>query len=84
MEAPDKSWLFFTPGTVQSMNAACAMLPENASVMVIIPRCAWRCMLVCQCSAGLQVPVLIAITESLFSRDLGTVWFVAFADLSCF
>lgn len=34
----DKSWLFFTPGTVQSMNAACAMLPDDASVMVMTPR----------------------------------------------
>eukprot|EP00904_Undaria_pinnatifida_P004226 jgi/Undpi1/13804/HiC_scaffold_9.g03455.m1 len=37
VEVPDKSWLLFTPGTVQSMNAACSMLPDNASVMVITP-----------------------------------------------
>lgn len=42
MEVADKSWLFFTPGTVQSMNVVCAMLPETASVMVMTPRCAWH------------------------------------------
>ncbi|CAN0374851.1 unnamed protein product, partial [Hapterophycus canaliculatus] len=34
----DKSWLFFTPGTIQSMHAACKMLPEMASIMVMTPR----------------------------------------------
>lgn len=38
VKVDDKSWLVFTPGTVQSMNAACAMLPEDASVMVMTPR----------------------------------------------
>lgn len=38
VEVGDKSWLFFTPGTIQSMMAACKMLPETASVMVMTPR----------------------------------------------
>ncbi|CAM9373036.1 unnamed protein product [Ectocarpus sp. 6 AP-2014] len=37
VDVGDKSWLFFTPGTIQSMHAACMMLPETASVMVMTP-----------------------------------------------
>eukprot|EP00903_Cladosiphon_okamuranus_P011930 g11206.t1 len=37
VEVGDKRWLFFTPGTIQSMHAACKMLPETASVMVMTP-----------------------------------------------
>lgn len=38
VDIEDESWLFFTPGTVQSMNAACSALPEGSSVMVMTPR----------------------------------------------
>lgn len=38
VEVGDPNWLFFTPGTIQSMHAACKMLPETASVMVMTPR----------------------------------------------
>ncbi|CAM9935878.1 unnamed protein product [Ascophyllum nodosum] len=37
VEIAAERWLLFNPGTVQGMNAACAMLPERASVMVMTP-----------------------------------------------
>ncbi|CAM9302970.1 unnamed protein product [Discosporangium mesarthrocarpum] len=32
-----EEWLFFSPGVVQSLTAACAMLPEKSAVMVFTP-----------------------------------------------